>query len=106
LVPETYKRWSEHRYAYAVNRQQAQLQATREILRALVKASPYTAKYVASQVGEEYTTFVHRLRGERPGYQLLDTAFVVNVLAVLDIPIVDFFTQVQERAEELQRSTQ
>ena len=82
------------------------MQATRELLRALVKASPYTAKYVASQVGEEYTTFVHRLRGERPGYQLLDTAFVVNVLAVVDEPISGFFIQVEDRAEELLRSTQ
>ncbi|MDR6907516.1 hypothetical protein J2X63_003224 [Agromyces sp. 3263] len=89
-----------------MNKQQAQMQATRETLRALVKDSPYTAKYVASQVGEEYTTFVHRLRGERPTYKLLDTAFVVNVLAVLDVPLSVFFTQVEERSEELLRSTQ
>ena len=86
-----------------VNRQQAQMQATRETLRALVKASPYTAKQVASQVGEEYTTFIHRLKGERPSYQLLDTAFVVNVLAVLDVDIADFFMQVRDRSEELLR---
>ena len=81
------------------------MQATRETLRALVKASPYTAKYVASQVGEEYTTFVHRLKGERPSYQLLDTAFVVNVLAVLDVSLSEFFTTVDVRAQEIQGSS-
>ena len=82
------------------------MQATRETLRALVKASPYSAKYVASQVGEEYTTFIHRLKGERKSYQQLDTALVVNVLALLDVPLSDFFNRVEARAEELQRSTQ
>lgn len=88
-----------------VNKQQAQVQAAREVLRALVKASPLPAKYVASQVDEEYTTFMHRLAG-RKSYHLLDTAFVVNVLGVLEIPLTDFFTQVEQRAEELLRSTQ
>lgn len=80
------------------------MEAARETLRALVKASPYTTKYIAAQVGEEYTTFLHRLSGKRPSYQQLDTALVVNVLALLDEPLADFFTQVQARAEELQRS--
>lgn len=78
--------------------------AARETLRALVKASPYTTKYIAAQVGEDYTTFIHRLSGKRAGYQQLDTALVVNVLALLDVPIADFFTRVQRRAEELQES--
>ena len=77
------------------------MQAARETLRALVKASPYTTKYVAAQVGEEYTTLIHRLKGERATYQQLDTALVVNILAVLDVPLSDFFTQVERRAEEL-----
>jgi len=77
------------------------MQAARETLRTLVKESPYTAKYIAAQVGEDYTTFSHRLVGKRPGYQQLDTALVVNVLAILDYPIADFFTRVQARAEEL-----
>jgi hypothetical protein len=81
------------------------MEATRETLRALVKDSPYTVKYVAAQVGEEYTTFIHRLSGQRQSYQQLDTALVVNVLALLDVPLADFFTQVQARAEELQRTT-
>ena len=87
-----------------VNKQNAQVEAAREILRALVKDSPYTAKYVAQQVGEEYTTFMHRLKGERPSYQQLDTALVVNVLAVLDYPLSDFFKRVEARAEELLHS--
>ena len=85
-----------------MNRQQAQLQATRDVLRRLIKSSPYTTKYVAQQVGEEYTTLIHRLKGERPSYQQLDTALVVNILAVLDVPISLFFMQVEVRAEELQ----
>lgn len=87
-----------------VNRQEAQMEAARETLRELVKASPYTTKYIASQVGEEYTTFVHRLKGRRATYQQLDTALVVNVLALLDVSLADFFTRVERRAEEL-RST-
>lgn len=85
-----------------MNRQQAQLQATRDVLRGLIKSSPYSTKYVAQQVGEEYTTLIHRLKGQRPGYQQLDTALVVNILALLNIPISVFFTQVEERARELQ----
>lgn len=85
-----------------MNRQQAQVQATRAVLYALIKDSPYTFKYVAAQVGERHDTLSTRLRhGDRKGYQILDTALVVNILAVLDVPIADFFTQVQERAEEL-----
>ena len=75
-------------------------------MRALVKASPYTTKYIAAQVGEEYTTFIHRLRGQRNGYQQLDTALVVNVLALIDVPISEFFIRVEARAEELLRSQQ
>ena len=82
------------------------MEAARETLRALVKASPYTTKYIAAQVGEEYTTFIHRLKGERKSYQQLDTALVVNVLALLDVPLSDFFRTVEARAEEIQRSTQ
>lgn len=77
--------------------------AARETLRTLVKKSPYTAKYIAAQVGEDYTTFSHRLSGKRADYRLLDTALVVNVLAILDHPIGEFFTQVQARADELMR---
>ena len=80
------------------------MEAARETLRALVKASPYTTKYIAAQVGEEYTTFIHRLRGQRNGYQQLDTALVVNVLALIDVPISEFFIRVEARAEELLRS--
>jgi len=82
------------------------MEAARETLRALVKASPYTTKYIAAQVGEEYTTFIHRLRGQRNGYQQLDTALVVNVLALIDVPISEFFIRVEARAEELLRSQQ
>lgn len=84
-----------------MNKQQAQMQAARETLRQLVKESPYTAKYIAAQVGEEYTTFIHRLKGEKVGYQLLDTSLVVNVLAIVGVPISEFFTRVEVRAEEL-----
>ena len=79
------------------------MEAARETLRALVKASPYTTKYIAAQVGEEYTTFIHRLKGQRATYQQLDTALVVNVLALLDVPLSEFFTRVEVRAEELLR---
>ena len=87
-----------------MNRQQAQLQATRDVLRGLIKSSPYSTKYVAQKVGEEYTTLIHRLKGQRPGYQQLDTALVVNILALLDVDLSVFFTQVEGRAQELQRS--
>jgi len=86
-----------------VNKQEAQIEATRETLRALVKASPYTTKYIAQQVGEEYTSYVHRLKGTRASFHKLDTALVVNTLAVLDVPISEFFTQVERRAEEILR---
>lgn len=89
-----------------MNRQQAQVQAARAVLYELIKNSPYTFKYVAAQVGERHDTLSTRLRhGDRKGYQILDTALVVNILAVLDVPISEFFTQVERRAEEL-RSTQ
>lgn len=86
-----------------MNKQQAQLQATRDVLRGLIKSSPYTTKYVAQQVGEEYTTLIHRLKGQRSTYQQLDTALVVNILALIDVPISEFFTQVESRAEDLMR---
>lgn len=86
-----------------MNRQEAQMTAAREVLRALVKASPYTAKYIAQEVGEPYTSFVHRLKGTRQSYRTLDTALVINVLAVVGVSLSDFYTQVEERAEELQQ---
>ena len=90
-----------------MNRQQAQVQAARTVLYELIKESPYTFKYVATQVGERPDTLSTRLRdGERRGYQILDTALVVNILTILDIPISEFFRQVEVRAEELMRSTQ
>jgi len=89
----------------SMNKQQAQVQAAREVLYALIKESPYTFTYVAGQVGERRDTLSTRLRdGDRPGYQILDTALVVNILAVLDEPLPAFFTRVEERAEELLRS--
>lgn len=84
-----------------MNRQQALSQAAREVLHALVKESPYTSKYIARQVGEEYTTFSKRLRGVRAGYQQLDTALVVNVLTVIGVSFTDYATRVEERAREL-----
>ena len=90
-----------------MNKQQAQVQAARAVLYELIKNSPYTFRYVAAQVGERHDTLSTRLRdGNRKGYQILDTALVVNILAVLDVPLGDFFTQVEERSEELLRSTQ
>lgn len=87
-----------------MNKQEAQMTAAREVLRALVKASPYTVKQVAALVGEEYTGFSKRLSGKVAGYQQLDTALVVNVCALLEVPISDFFKRVEVRAAELQRS--
>lgn len=90
-----------------MNKQQAQLDATREVLYQLIKESPYTFKWVAAQVGERNDTLSTRLRhGHRPGYQALDTALVVNICAVLDVPLVDFFTRVEARSEEMLHSTQ
>lgn len=88
-----------------MNRQQALTQAAREVLAALVKDSPYTSKYIAEQVGELPSTFTHRLKGNRPGYQNLDTALVVNVLTVIGVPFEEWARRAQERAEELLRST-
>jgi hypothetical protein len=85
-----------------MNKQQAQVQAARDVLYELIKNSPYTFKYVAAQVGERHDTLSTRLRhGSRRGYQILDTALVVNVLAVLDIAPSEFFKQVEDRAEEM-----
>ena len=101
-----YKGLALSRYYFGMQKQQAQVQAAREVLYDLIKKSPYTFKYVAAQVGERPDTLSTRLRdGNRKGYQILDTALVVNILAVIDVPIVDFFTRVAARAEELQRTT-
>lgn len=78
--------------------------AARDELRALVKASPYTVKQVAALVGEEYTGFSKRLHGTVEGYRQLDTALVLSVLAVLDEPVVEFFTRVEARAQEILRA--
>ena len=90
-----------------MNKQQAQVDATREVLYQLIKESPYTFKWVATQVGERNDTLSTRLRhGSRPGYQTLDTALVVNILGVLEVSLPDFFTRVELRSEELLRSSQ
>lgn len=86
------------------NRQQALTRAAREVLAALVKDSPYTSKYIAEQVGELPSTFTHRMKGNRAGYQNLDTALVVNVLAVIGVPLDVWAKQAQERAEEILRA--
>lgn len=87
-----------------MNKQQAQLQAAREVLYTLIKQSPYTFKWVAEQVGERNDTLSTRLRHpERVGYSALDTALIVNILAVLDVNIVEFYTQVEARATALMR---
>jgi hypothetical protein len=89
----------------SMNKQQAQVDAAREVLYQLIKESPYTFKWVAGQVGERNDTLSTRLRhGDRVGYQILDTALVVNILAVLNVPLPDFFTRVEERAEEILRT--
>ena len=86
----------------SMNKQQAQVDAAREVLYQLIKESPYTFKWVAAQVGERNDTLSTRLRnGNRVGYQTLDTALVVNICAVLDVPLTVFFTRVEERAEEM-----
>jgi hypothetical protein len=83
-----------------MNRQQASVQATRDLLYALIKASPYTFKAVADLVGERNDTLSTRLRdGGRRGYQILDVALVVNILAVLGVSQPDFFVAVFELAE-------
>lgn len=90
-----------------MQKQAAQVQAARDVLYLLIKNSPYTFKYVATQVGERHDTLSTRLRdGQRKGYQTLDTALVINILAVLEVTPSDFFKLVEERAEELLRSTQ
>jgi hypothetical protein len=77
---------------------QAQLDASRALLRALVKESPYPATYIAEQIGEPYTSLLHRLKGTRATFRGLDTSVVINILAVLEIPVQDFFVQVVELA--------
>lgn len=101
---DTYKRSCKARYTDAMNREQALTQAAREVLRTLVKDSPYSSKYIAEKVGEVPSTFSSRLTGNRVGYQNLDTSLVVNVLAVLDVTFVDFATQVEQRAQEILRT--
>lgn len=83
-----------------MNSQSASVQATRDLLYALIKASPYTFKAVADLVGERPDTLSTRLRdGNRRGYQILDVALVVNILAVLSVPQPEFFTFVFELAD-------
>lgn len=86
----------------SMNKQQAQVDATREVLYQLIKESPYTFKWVAAQVGERNDTLSTRLRhGQRRGYQILDTALVVNILGVLEVSLTDFFTRVEERSDQI-----
>lgn len=87
-----------------MNREQALTQAAREVLHTLVKDSPYTSKHIAEQVGELPSTFTHRLKGTRAGYQNLDTSLVVNVLTVIGVSFTDYATQVEKRAADLLRS--
>jgi hypothetical protein len=83
-----------------MDRQQAQVKATRDLLYALIKASPYTFKAVADLVGERNDTLSTRLRdGNRPGYQILDVALVINILAVLSVNQPEFFAYVFELAD-------
>ena len=100
----TYNAKPSELYALDVTKQEAQMIATRETLRALIRESPYTLRSVADRVGEEYTTLSKRLHGNVEGYRQLDTAVVVNILAMLDMPIGDFFTRVEERAQEILRN--
>lgn len=90
----------------SMNKQQAQVDAARETLYQLIKDSPYSFKWVATQIGERNDTLSTRLRhGHKPGYQTLDTALVVNILGVLEVPLTDFFTRVEERSEEILRQS-
>jgi hypothetical protein len=83
-----------------MNRNPTQVQATRDLLYQLVKASPYTFKAVAERVGERNDTLSTRLRdGNRRGYQILDVALVINILATLDVNQPEFFKFVFELAE-------
>jgi hypothetical protein len=87
-----------------MNKQQAQVDATREVLYELIKESPYTFKWVAGQIGERNDTLSTRLRDpHRRGYGTLDTALVVNILGVLEVSLPDFFTRVEGRSEEILR---
>ncbi len=83
------------------------MQAARTVLYELIRDSKpkRTFKEVAQQIGERADTLSTRLKHpERTGYGTLDTAMVVNICAVLDVPLSDFFTQVEARAEELLHS--
>lgn len=81
------------------------MQAARETLYNLIRGSKFSFKHVAAEIGERPDTLSTRLKDpERRGYGTLDTAMVVNICAVLDLPLSDFFKQVEERAEELLRS--
>jgi FixJ family two-component response regulator len=84
-----------------MQRQEALTQAAREVLHALVKDSPYTSRHIAEQVGELPSTLTHRLKGNRRGYQNLDTSLVVNILTVIGVPFTDYATQVESRAAQL-----
>lgn len=81
------------------------MQAARETLYNLIKGSDFTFKQVAEQIGERPDTLSTRLKHpERPGYGILDTAMVVNICAVLKLPLSEFFTRVEERAAEILQS--
>ena len=70
--------------------------AARSVLRGLVKASPLTSKHIAEQVGEEYTTFIHRLSGGRKGYLHLDVGLILAVLDLIGVSFTEYARRVEE----------
>jgi len=74
----------------------ADVGSARAVLRTLVKESPHTAKHVAAQVGEEYTTFIHRINGRRTSYLNLDLSFVFAVLRTIGVPFTEYARRVEE----------
>lgn len=83
------------------------MQAARTVLYELIRDSnpKRTFKEVALQIGERPDTLSTRLRDPgRTGYGTLDTAMVINICAVLGVPVSEFFKQVEVRAEELLHS--
>lgn len=74
------------RYAQTVNKQEAQLRATRDMLYALIKESRHTFREVSAAVGERHDTLSTRLRRpETRGYGGLDASLIVNVAAYLGV---------------------
>lgn len=86
----------------SVNReQQALMRAAREVLRELVRESPYTSTYIADTIGIHKSNLSHWLVGKRQGFQNLDTSLVVSILSIIGVSYSEYARRAEARAAEI-----